>query len=303
VSQEELRRATEALGIDLGSKDMRVLGAILKAQREPTDFVGFEEIRRQLAIDEGGRKGKDPLIYRSLMNLEQGNYLEVEKEGKKHGYRSNTGLIQRAIQRAVEERRRNLNSRIQEIGGEIDYIQSMDFQSLAESMVSLAFGSGRIQKSLFAQGWEDVLRLIDDAVYRGMKSGDIVRITLGWVDEPDDVEASRLVGIAQLIKRGIIFRALEHRRLKGPRLERYREIFRSFQEQGYEPEFRVAPRDDATYQFIARNEEGIVLIVSESPLSATWIPKTANPALVKNAVESFDEDYRGGIDVSQYRGE
>ena len=56
-------------------------------------------------------------------------------------------------------------------------------------------------------------------------------------------------------------------------------------------------REDSTYQFVGRNSEGILLIVSENPLSVTWLPRSANPELLDNAIQSFDKDYSEGSDV------
>ena len=66
--------------------------------------------------------------------------------------------------------------------------------------------------------------------------------------------------------------------------------------------YKVFPRKYSTYQFIARNSEGIVLVVSESLLSATWIPRSANPELVDNAIDAFDRDYEMGTDLLEFEG-
>jgi DNA-binding PadR family transcriptional regulator len=301
ATSQRHRSLVEELGFDTSSKDMMVLGALLKAQREPTDFVEFEEIRRQLAIDEGGRKGEDPLIYRSLSSLESQAFIETEYRGSRKGYRSNIAQIQKGLQRALEERNRELVRRIDQIASEVERLESINYLTIADRMISLATGASQSRKPLFAQGWEEVLKMIDDAIYRGLKRGDLVRLTLGWVDRPHDVDVWRIESIAGLMHKGVQFRGLEHRALSGERLEEYREITRSFRSQGHNPGFRVRPRKDGTYQFISRNKEGIVLVVSESPLSATWIPKSANPELVENAISSFDADFGAGVDIEEYR--
>ena len=66
----------EIIGLERTRKDMVVLGALLKAQKAPTDFIDFATIREQLTLDEGSRKGKDPLIYRSLSVLEKEGFVK-----------------------------------------------------------------------------------------------------------------------------------------------------------------------------------------------------------------------------------
>ena len=85
----------EIIGLGKTRKDMVVLGALLKAQKKPTDFINFKTLREQLAIDEGSRKGKDPLIYRSLSGLKKEGFLKIDKSGHKHGYNSNISTIKK----------------------------------------------------------------------------------------------------------------------------------------------------------------------------------------------------------------
>ena len=40
---------------------------------------------------------------------------------------------------------------------------------------------------------------------------------------------------------------------------------------------------------------GIVLIVAENPLTATWIPRNTNPSLVDDAIERFDNEFENSF--------
>ena len=64
--EERYEEVFGILDLEIARKDIVILGAILKRQSDPSAFVDFESIRAQLAIDEGGKKGEDSLIYRSL---------------------------------------------------------------------------------------------------------------------------------------------------------------------------------------------------------------------------------------------
>ena len=44
IQHEEI---IDMIGLDVKSKDMLVLGALLKAQENPTDFIDFESLREQ----------------------------------------------------------------------------------------------------------------------------------------------------------------------------------------------------------------------------------------------------------------
>ena len=77
--EERFQKVFEILNFDMARKDIVILGAILKSQGDSTTFVDFETIRAQLATEEGGKKGKDSLIYRSLSGLEKTGFIRVNR--------------------------------------------------------------------------------------------------------------------------------------------------------------------------------------------------------------------------------
>ena len=109
----------------------------------------------------------------------------------------------------------------------------------------------------------------------------------------------RVERIGSLLENGIIFRGLEHNKIVKEQQDLLKKFTLFFREQGYQPGFRIYERKDATYQFVGRGDEGIVLIVSENPMSGTWIPRSSNPELVDNAIKTFDDDYAAGIDIAE----
>lgn len=290
----------EIIGLDRTRKDMIVLGALLKAQKSPSDFIDFETIREQLASDEGARKGKDSLIYRSLSTLEKEGFVRIDKEGHKHGYTSSIAIIESALEKLVSERTKILEKESKQIDSEVDALSNMNSDSMATSIIDLAAGKRKVEKPSFAQAWENILKLLDDKVYLGLKKGAVIRITLEWLSHHDFMDPKRLEGIEYRVLKGVEFRLIDHDRGEKRNRDRYREIIAELRNLGGKVGYRIFPRKSSTYQFIALNTEGIVLVVSESPLSATWIPRSANPELVDNAIDAFDRDYEKGTDIMDF---
>ncbi len=301
MSDAQYQAIIEILDFEIHRKDMIILGAILKSQSGPTSYVDFETIRAQLEIDEGGRKGKDSLVYRSLSWLEKAGFIKVDRSEHKHGYNSDVGLIHRVFRKAMKEAAQEIKSEIRDLDSEIEVLTKMNSEDLGEEMISLAAGKHKIEKPVFAVGCEDVFQLIDDKVYSYLEKGDIVRFSLEWLNRSDMITPVRVEGIGYLLENGIIFQGLEHNRIDKEQQDLLKKFTLFFREQGYQPGFRIYERKDATYQFVGRGDEGIVLIVSESPISATWIPRSSNPELVDNAIETFDADYDAGIDIAEER--
>jgi len=278
---------------------MVVLGALLKSQTDPATFVDFETIRSQLEIVEGGRKGKDSLIYRSLSWLERIGFIRVDRSKHKHGYNSNVGLMHHVFRETIREAVHDFTKEIDEIDANIEQVSSIDLEQLRAEMISLAAGKQKIERPIFAVGWEDVLQLIDDKVYTGLKKGDLVRFSLDWFSRTDVLTPIRVERLAKLMKIGIIFRGLEHNKISKKQRNSFIKFRQAYEEQGFFPGYKVCERKDSTYQFVGRSNEGIVLIVSESPMSATWIPMTSNSDLVDNAIRTFDADYDAGVEITE----
>lgn len=290
------------LGLDTSKKDMVVLGALLKAQGEPADYIDFETLREQLAKDEGSRQGKDPLIYRSLSWLEKEGFVKIDNTGHKHGYNSSIAIIERALERIVSQHIASMQKNLKQIDSELNVLSEINSEALASGLIDLVAGTSKIEKPVFAQGLDNILNLLDDKVNKGLKKGDVVRITLEWLSQGDYLNVRRVLNAEKLLKKGVEFRALDHNRGEKRLRKNVRRSIINWRKEFNTVGYRVFPRKDATYQFVSRNTEGIVLVVSESPLSVTWLPKVANPELVDNAIESFDSDYNLGTDILDFQG-
>jgi len=289
----------EILNFELSRKDVVVLGALLKSQGSPTTYVDFGAIRAQLEIDEGGKIGKDSLIYRSISWLEKAEFIRVDRSQHKHGYNSDVGLIHKALQKSIEEAKDKIEDELATLDTDIERLSRMDVEELGSDLILLTAGKKKIERPVFAVGWENVLQLVDDKVYNQVKKGNLIRFSVEWLSKVDVITPIRIDQIGRLLENGVIFRGLEHNRISKQHLKAFKKFTLVFRKQGYQPGFRICERKDATYQFVGRNDEGIVLITSENPMSATWIPRVANPSLVDNAIQTFDEDYEAGIDIEE----
>jgi predicted transcriptional regulator len=303
LSMQQIPEVLEIIDLDLNKKDMIVLGALLKAQNEPTAFVDFESLREQLAKDEGGKKGKDSLIYRSLSWLEQAGLIRVDRSGHKHGYNSNVGMMYTFLKHRIKAKTSDLAKETRTIDAEIQIMSEINVDSLVADIIALASGTKLVDRPVFAQGWQNIIKLLDDKIYRNVKKNDIIRFTLEWYNQPEELEESRVDRIEEMLKMGVEIRGLEHRKPEKKRFQRFTQRNSFYLQKGYKAGLRVCLRKDSTYQFIGRNSEGILLIVSENPLSATWLPRDANPELVDNAIETFDTDYNTGKNIEYVGGE
>jgi hypothetical protein len=297
----DLDEVLEVLEIEVTRKDMVVLSALLKAQKEPSDYIDFETLREQLAKEEGSRKGKDPLIYRSLSNLEKDGFLKIDRSGHTHGYSSSIAMMEKALEGIIGEKLKSLERDIENVDSDLVDITRIDSDTLAYRLVDMATGKKRADQTVFAQGWDNIVRLHNEKVANVLKKGDVVRLTLQWFSQTNYSDPKRLQQTLSVIQRGGEFRVLDYDGAEREIRKNMYEYIKNAQDIG-NVGYRIFPREDSTYQFMSRNREGIVLFISEKPLSATWIPRTENPELVDNAIDGFDRDYEQGIDILEYEG-
>ncbi|MHA1964460.1 MAG: hypothetical protein ACXACG_13215 [Candidatus Thorarchaeota archaeon] len=295
-------KVIKIVGLDKTRKDMIVLGALLKAQKDSTDFIDFETLREQLSIEEGSKKGKDSLIYRSLSWLDKEGFLKIDKSSYKHGYNSGIAILEGALARIVLKKTKILEKELKQIDSEVVALSEMESDIMASGVIDLAAGKRKLERPVFAQGWENIVGLVRDKVYKNLKMGDIVRVSLEWLTQTDYMNPEGLMNAEKLLEIGVEFRSIDYDRGERKIRDNFRKILVKMNEGGYKIGYRIFPRKDATYQFIARNTEGIVLVVSESPLSATWLPRSSNPELVENAIDNFDSDYELGTDLLDFEG-
>jgi hypothetical protein len=290
----------EILGLELSRKDMIILSALLKAQESPSDYIDFKTLREQLTKEEGSEKGADPLIYRSLSRLENQGFLKIDKSGHKHGYSSNIDVIEKALKKKIAKKIRLMEKDLKDIDNTVTVLSDLNSDAVAIDMIDLMVGKRKIEKPVFVEGWDNFMKMINDKVFNGIKRGDVIRITLEWVVQHDYLNPSTLKMTESLLKEGVEFRSLDHDR--GEKVIRvpFRQTIPLWRQKGYKAGYRILPKKEATYQFVGRNSEGIALIVSEQPLSITWVPRGSNPELVDNAIEYFDRDYEAGIDILEY---
>ncbi|MFX1483441.1 MAG: hypothetical protein ACFFCP_09650 [Promethearchaeota archaeon] len=292
----------EMLGLDKTMKDMVVLGAIIRAQKGPTDFIDFQKLREQLTKDEGGKKGKDPLIYRSLSRLEKEGFLEIDRNGHKHGYNSRISNIEKALQKTIIRNINELEKKLQEVDEEISKFQRIGerITSITSELIGLSIGKRKKEKAVFVQGLENIIRTLDDRILKGLDKGDVVRVTVDWLASQDYINKRRLRIMERIFKKGVEARALDHDRSEPKIRKSLEKTLLKWQGKKYNINYRVYPRQEGTYQFIARNDDGILLVVSEIPLSATWMPRDSNPELIDSAISIFDKDYDAGIEFPKF---
>ncbi len=301
MGEDETFQLLNTIGFSTTDWRSRVLKAILVTQGDQDAPVTFDEICLSLRNENLEKRIAQPLIYRSLSSLEKDGYIEVDKSRYKHRYWTGIAIIQAALEKAKATSLAGLRERIKQADSDMESISDASISSLATKLVETITGAPSQQQARFAQGYDDIYNMSMNTVYARSKRGDVVRICLDWISSNPSKAAERIMDIIRLLERGVEIRALGHTiwipmNDGGARLSAF---YRSVRDEGLPLTLKIYPRTERTYQFISRNQDGIVLIVSETPPTAAWITRGANPYLVDEAIDSFDKDFTAGVDSYQ----
>ncbi len=297
MNQKRFDKAMSVLGLAVSEKRAQVLGALLRAQTEPGMSVGFGDIYDSL----GGPSEKKPvahsLIYRCLMSLEEQGFIQVDRGSYRHGYAASSNTILAALYRLAQDKTAALKEEIARLESEEQSLGRIDIDLLSTSMIELLTGERSGERTRFGYGVDGVRRLIDSEIYSKARQGDIVRASLDWIVPRPSVSDERLRPMVELALKGVELRGLGRLRLRKNVMQRLTSLYEKLKQRGLKVGLRFMLNPKATCQLLGRNNEGIILIVSEDPFAATWIPRSANPFLIDDAIESFDKDYCQARDV------
>ncbi|MFW9800950.1 MAG: hypothetical protein ACFFD9_10970 [Candidatus Thorarchaeota archaeon] len=297
MNQKRFDKALKALGLTTTEKRAQVLGALLRAQPEPGLAVGFGDIYDNLGGPTEKKPVAHPLIYRCLMSLEEQGFIQVDRGSYRHGYAASSNTILAALYGLAQDKIAALKEEIARLESEKQFLGRLDIDVLSTSMIELLTGERSEERTRFGYGKDGVRRLVDSEIHSKARQGDIVRVSLDWIVPRPSISEERLRSMVDLALKGIEFRGLGRMKLKKNVMRRFASVYEKLKQRGLKVGLRFMPNPKATYQLLGRNNEGIILIVSEEPVAATWIPRSANPFLIDDAIDSFDKDYLQARDV------
>jgi len=304
--------ALRLIGYDNDTLDRRseVLRIILRKQLEQGVPVPFKDIESQIQAEAGNKSIVRPQIYRWLASLGKEGYLSVDRFSKPHRYSATVETLAATLGEArtralmsLERERMRLVSDIQKIYASHDSdkreSESPDFSRLAGDTIELITGVRQRSVVRFAEGLEQINRLVDSEVYSAVRKGDILRLSMGQRGTSFVTAEQHAKAVSRLAKKGAILRVLlsKHFDTDSRIGSLIVDTYRSLIQDSLDVSLRKRTRTEETYQMVARNSDRVVLMVSEEPLAATFIPRFINQELVDDAIARFDAEFGIATDV------
>ncbi|NHI82767.1 MAG: hypothetical protein EAX81_00500 [Candidatus Thorarchaeota archaeon] len=291
MTYQSLEEILELLGMDVASKPVDILRALLNAQSELGVFLEFSDIRTELESLVDGKSLDRSLVHRQLKSLIEEGYVRVDNSGYRHRYMTNISTLANVLEKKISEYRIFLKEEIDRIDKDLYLLDQTDASDLGKSLIELMSGMKSEERPHFASGLDGLLRLVKGEVQSKARRGETIKATADWLNTEADLKPEQVAWISDLATRGVKMKVLGQFRSAKEAQKRVRKLYDIMQILGLDIEYRIRPLKKATYQFVGFKRIGIVLVVSENPLASTWIPKQSNPLLINHAIETFDRDF------------
>ncbi len=286
------------------SRLMNILGVILRLQEFPPIPLTFAEIYKQLQKDDPSTKLTEAWVHRILKSLVDTQLIRVENpKSHRRKYIADVNTIVTGLERLKSTKVEDLETRGKEIDEELTKVTALDCGYLSKELVEAVTGRQEELSSRIVRGVEELHRVLRYNMLDNAGRGDIIRATALWMGPfMDNDVVTRTMRFAEAAERGADIRYListdffNLERDKGVRFQlkeglQMLEDLGELRNRGKKFDIRLYAGPN-TYNQISFNRENMALVISENPVTATWISRRFNPDLIDNAVKTFDKDWK-----------
>ena len=301
---EELTEALELCGFVKESRLMNMLAVILRLQEFPPIPLTFAEIYEQFLKEEPSTKLTKAWVHRVLKSLVDSQLIRVENpKSHRKRYIADVNTIVTGLERLKSTKVVDLETRGKEIDEELTKVTALDCGYLSKELVEAVTGRQEELSSRIVRGVEELHRVLRYNMLDNAGRGDIIRATALWMGPFIDNDAvTRTMRFAKAAERGADIKYListdffNLERDKGVRFQlkeglQMLEDLGELRNRGKKFDIRLYAGPN-TYNQISFNRESMALVITENPITATWISRRFNPDLIDNAVKTFDKDWK-----------
>ena len=304
----DVSKALELCGFVTGDRQesrlMNLLSVILKLQTDPPIPLTFGEIYDQLYKEKPETKLTKAWVHRVLKSLVEVQLVRVENPAAhRKRYIADVNTVMAGLEQLKSDRISELNNQQSELDKTLEEVTKLDCGILAQKFVKDVTGAQQKISSRIVRGVDDLHRVLKYNMLDVAKKGDTIRATLLWIGPFLDPETmDRTQRFIEAAMRGAdvrymmsidIFRIeeLTTQKFDEERATAMVQGLIELKKRGVKFDFRIYS-GSRTYHQVSLNTDNMALIITEDPLTATWITRNFNPDLIDNAVEAFDKAWK-----------
>lgn len=286
------------------SRLLNILSVILKLQMNPPIPLKFSQIYEEIEKDDPSAKLTKAWIHKVLKALIDTQLIRVDNPtAHRKRYIADVNTIMAGLEQIKSQRVKQLETQIQDIQDALQDVNTLDCGKLAQEFVKSITGQQQEISSRVVRGVDALHRVLRYNMLDLAEKGDIIRATLLWAGPWIDATArERLVRFFEAAERGVDIRYLvtvdvfrmEDNEARKRNLAGLVDMFHTLLEmrsrgKKFDTRIHLGPK---TYNQITLNKDSMALIITENPVTATWITRRFNPDLIDNAVKSFDREWK-----------
>jgi hypothetical protein len=303
---KEIQNYLEKLGIDINSGEMQVFRAVLRAAEGTEKPVGYSEVETTLEAITNKTFTK-AYIYRQLKSLNESKFIRI-RNTRPRTYTVVHTLLEEALEsKKKEEEAENLKRR-QELNATYKQLGKIKSQELALMLHKQLTGDDASSESGVIEGVENVRSTIIREFADDAKEGDLVRVlghasTLAEGLGPGGVTELRLIqsGVRGVKVQGLLTPIGDEKmdlNLIVGHLATMVEPFEQAAKSG-NIGLRFSREPINTYRMLTLNEDKMLLYLTHAKESdmAALIHREDNPGLIDDAIRTFDELWKTGVEV------
>ena len=306
---DELELCGFPVGENQDSRLMSVLESILRLQtKEPTPLA-FIDIYNRILKDDPTTKLSKAWIHRVLKQLIEVGLVRVENPtARRKKYIADVNSIMNGFEELKGGKIQELEEEKKRIQQRLDKITAIDCGHLSKEFVKDITGRQEEISSRIVRGVDELHRVLRFNMLEKAGEGDIVRATLLWagpfLNETSNermqrfIEASERGAEVRYIVSTNAFEVAEKMDVRGL-ISSFQDMIRGILEvrakgKLFDIRMYTGPK---TYNQVSFNDESMALVISENPVTATWVTRDFNPDLIDNARVTFDKEWEGAKSV------
>jgi len=308
VDNNEISDALNLCGFPSGDKResrlLNILSAILKLQTNPPIPLSFSQIYEEIEKEDPSTRLTKAWIHKVLKALIDAQLIRVDNPAAhRKRYIADVNTVMAGLEQIKSQRVKQLESQIQETQDTLEDVNSLDCGKLAQEFVKKITGQHQEISSRVVRGVDALHRVLRYNMLDIAEKGDVIRATLLWAGPWVDATArERLLRFFEAAERGVDIRYLvtvdvfrmEDDEARKRNLAGLVDMFQALVEmrsrgKKFDTRIHLGPK---TYNQITLNRDSMALIITENPVTATWITRRFNPDLIDNAVKSFDREWK-----------
>ncbi|MFW9958145.1 MAG: hypothetical protein ACFFCT_08740 [Candidatus Odinarchaeota archaeon] len=283
---------------------LTILSVILKLQKNPPMPLTFSQIYKEIEREDSSARLTKAWIHKVLKALIEVQLIRVDSPtAHRKRYIADVNTVMAGLEQIKSQRVKQLEAQIQESKDALVELSTLDCGRLAQEFVKDITGHRQEISSRVVRGVDALHRVLRYNMLDLAKKGDIIRATLLWAGPwIDSTAGERILTFFEAAERGVDIRylistdifKLENEQEKRTHLQAMVGLFQKLiemRERGkkFDARFYLGSK---TYNQISLNRDNMALIITENPVTATWMTRRFNPDLIDNAVRSFDRDWK-----------